>query len=449
MKRAAILAALLILLGVACSKESESRARARKLIENEQWANARTALGQVLKEEPRDLGARGMLLYALDREDGLESLTALPLHRLYSFGAASLEPAAKDAPKEVRKYVETQLVEARKVLFDRGLDTKDTQDLLAVMVEAARYAYAKDKDDQRRVEAAGVLAMSGDREAIGYLIQQLKGKSPFPAAGHLQNVGAPAVASLQAVLADQGFTGRDPALQVLAGVLASERARALLQEHPELVSVEFSPAPKLEDGLLGSNDLSVRRHLDLWRVHGSLAMFENESGSGADALMLLQAWNDSESRVYLEAHALIGGELQRLALLDKDGKPLALGAEVIHQLEPVRGGVALTRRRKETYRVEVDDGRVQRPSPGARVRLQGHPSRGALVREDQGLWVVKLDEPSQGMTELPVALGSLIAQREEERSELRDEVMLARVESGELRVISAEQRRVPNSSLPR
>lgn len=430
---------LWLALVAACSRDSADLARARKLVEREQWANARTALGQVLKDDPRELSARGLLLYVLEREEGVEKLTALALPVLYRFGAASLDASAKDASKQVRKYVEGKLVEARQALFDRGLDTKDVEDLLAVIVQTARYAYAHDDDPARRLFGLGVLAMAGERAAIDELIQQLKGQSPAAAADYLQDAGLPAMAPLAEALRDRGFTGRDAALQVLTCFLAGERARAMLRAQPELSSVELTPAPTLEDGLLGATRLSARRHLDLWRVHGSIARLDGERG-GAEALVLLQAWNDREGRVELEAHALVDGELRRLAFVDKGDKPIVLGAEVIHQLSSLGDRVTLTRRRTRTYEVEVDAGRLLRPAPGARVRLSGLSARGELVREDQGLWLVKLDEPSHGMSELPVALDSLIALREEERSELGDEVMTARVDGDALRVSAVELR---------
>lgn len=440
--------------GLACSKERGDLARARELIEGEQWANARTALGQVLKQDRRNLTARALLLYSLDREGSVEQLSEMPLRVIYGFAAAVLDPEDKSALEEARKHVEERLAEVRRGLFDRGLDTKDARDLTAVIEEAARYAYAHEQDEPRKDAAAAVLAMRGERGAIAHLIDRLKGQSPYVPAMYLKDAGRPVAAPLQAALADPGFTGRRPALHVLAALLAAERARSLLKEQPALQSVELSPAPTLEEGLLGGSDLSVRRNLFLWRVHGAIALVEEEHGGvggGGDevgAVVLLQAWDDSAGRVYLEAHQLVGGELRRLAVVDQAGAPLTLGREVVHRLAPVPGGVELTRRRETSYRVEVDAGRLRAPAPGQRVRLQGYPARGVLVREDQGLWVVKLDEPLQGVAELPVAPGSLIAQREEERRELRDETWTARVEDGRLRVTSVEHRPLAKPASP-
>lgn len=444
-----VTATVALALGLACGKERGDLTRARELIEGEQWANARTALGQVLKQDRRNLAARALLLYSLDREGIVEQLSELRLRVIYGFAAAVLDPEDKSAPQEVRKHVEEQLAEVRRGLFDRGLDTKDARDLAAVIEEAARYAYAHEQDEPRKDAAAAVLAMRGERGAIAHLIDRLKGQAPYVPAMYLKDAGRPVAAPLQAALADPGFTGRRPALHVLAALLAVERARALLEEQPGLTSVELSPAPTLEEGLLGSSELSVRRNLFLWRVHGSITLVEEEAGAGAlGAVVVLQAWDDSAGRVYLEAHQLVGGELRRLAVVDQAGAPLALGREVVHRVAPVPGGVELTRRRETSYRVEVDAGRLRDPAPGQRVRLQGYPARGALVREDQGLWLVKLDEPLQGAAELPVAPGSLIAQREEERRELRDEVWTARLEDGRLRATSVEHRPLAKPASP-
>lgn len=445
---AACLALVLTLTAsLGCSRENEHLERARKQMESGQWANARTALGQVLKHDVKDLKARAMLLYCLDREEGLQPLLDFSLYSLYAYSLAAMDSSAARASKLVRSKMEEELADARKALFDKGLDTKDTADLAKVALEAARYGRAHHEEKAREAAEQATLALGGDGEALAHLVDLLKGQDPIDPVLYLTDVGPRAVAPLQAVLRDQAFTGRRPALLVLAQIAATERARALLQERPELISAELSPARPVGKELLPSSSLSNRRGLDLWRAHGIVKLLDDDSPD--HALVLLQAWDDSKGEVALEAHAFADQKLRKLALVDRDHRPIASGVALIHEVSIVDGGVVLHRRREQTVPIEVDAGGVARPEPGLRVRLRGHDARGEIVREDQGLWIVKLDAPMQGMSELPASSASLIRLVQQDRTETRDEQLTARIEGEELRVISVESTPVSASDVRR
>jgi hypothetical protein len=434
---AAFLALVLMLTAsLGCNRENEHLERARKQMERGQWANARTALGQALKQDAKDLQARAMLLYCLDREEGLQALIDFSLYSLFVYSLAARDPSAARASKRVRSKMEDELADARKTLFDRGLDTKDIDDLAKVALEAARYGHAHHEEQAREPAELATLAVGGDGQALARLVDLLKGQDPIDPVLYLTDVGPRAVAPLQAMLRDEAFTGRRAALLVLAQIAATERARAWLQERPELISAELSPARPVGKELLPATALSNRRGLDLWRAHGLVTLLDDDSPD--HALVLLQAWDDSKGEVALEPHAFADQQLRKLALVDRDHRPIASGRELFHKVLAVRGGVELHRRREHPVSIEVDAGVVARPAPGLRVRLRGHDARGEIVREDQGLWIVKLDAPMQGMTELPASSSSLIRLVPQDRTETLDETLTARIEGQELRVISSE-----------
>lgn len=437
---AALVAALLLL---GCSKpESEELKRARQLVTDRQWATARDALKQVLKTEPRSKVARGLLLSCLDNTAGLEKVAGVSPYFLYQVAWLQTSPPWLTLPADARAEAERAVIEVRKALFDEGIDTKDTADLAAVLVEAARQALVASPDVERQEAAAAILALSGVEsfpgrsDAITFLIERLKGKDTAQAIAYLVDIGAAAEARLRAAVADKGFMGRAGALEALARVLASERARALAARAPELRA--FSKREASVSGVLhlGESAIPDFRDLDVSRVHAQYVPLEDGNES---ALVLLQAWNDLQREVVAEVHVFRGGGLHALTASGPEGKPLELAAHLIHKLTRQGDEIWLYRELEQTFDIEVEAGRLSSPTPGARVLIRGHGVRGALVREEEGLWIVKPDVPVQGMTELPAAASSLIALAPERRTERSTERLVARLEDRELRIQAIER----------
>jgi hypothetical protein len=416
----------------ACKGDSPHLERARKLMASGQWANARTALGQALQENERDTTARGLLLYSLDHEDGLEAVAGLELYGLFQF-AVMLESPGLNEVKEARALAERTVTDARSALFDKGLDTKDLADLRAVLRATARWGFEHDKDVARRDVAAAILAFDGDRAATSHLVERLKTQAPSRVVSYLADAGAVAVESLRKVLADEGFIGRSSAREALARILAEQRALALVSAQPELLDPSSSGSTLVGRDQLGASVLSPIRDPAVWRVHARYVGMDDDGGG----VVLLQSWHPRKAALVVELYVLERGELRRLSPRTKAGASFELaGASVVHGLDYERGMLVLRRYREHVVDVEVETGPVSRPAPGMRVRLRGHAPHGTIVREDDGLWVVRVDQPIEEMTELPVAASTLIGLRSERRPERAVETIRAVVKDDILEVTS-------------
>lgn len=122
---------------------------------------------------------------------------------------------------------------------------------------------------------------------------------------------------------------------------------------------------------------------------------------GEAIVVLVQAWDDSRGRVLHDLSVSRGDRLVPLRVVDKSGKAVELTGTSPFSLSTKDAHVVLARKRIDQVDAEVDAGPALRPEPGMRVRLDGHA--GSVVREDAGLWVVKMDTPVDGMSELTVA----------------------------------------------
>ncbi len=437
MRRALPALLALLVVGGGCGREDAHLARARTLMATEQWANARTALGRALASHPRDTTARALLMYCLDREDSLEQIAELSRYALLQFVTLPQAPGWDRTPTGLRRFVEDRGVEARKVLVDRSIDTTSNADLAAVLVASARHGFAHDQDPERRDLDAAILAMgTGDAPAIAYLVGRLQGQTPDPVIRYLVDTGAPAVAPLRAAVADAGFIGRRPALTALARLLAGERAQALVTTRPTLRDPTEATYKVAARERLGPSVLSSAREPDLLRVHATYAAIDTGADDG---LVLLQAWDDSKGVVVAELHAQRGGQLTRLAIKDAQRATIDLGgASVVFDLTVEDGVIGLHRLRTRTLDVETETGRVRAPTPGARVRLQGYAPHGVIVREDAGLWVVRVDQPIDGMTELPVAASALIGLETVKRTDVAVETLAGKVKSDTFEVIATD-----------
>src|SRR5687768_149383 len=142
MKALAVALALL----TACGSKKEDSAhmkRARELLSIGEWSNARTELKLELKDNPKQTEARGLLLYCLDRGEGLNAGIIDRLVDLYAVVAAVSDPAWEKAPKDTRDFVNKTLISTRQSLYDQGVDTSDAADLREVIKVAARFGFDK------------------------------------------------------------------------------------------------------------------------------------------------------------------------------------------------------------------------------------------------------------------------------------------------------------------
>ncbi len=75
----------------------------------------------------------------------------------------------------------------------------------------------------------------------------------------------------------------------------------------------------------------------------------------------------------------------------------------------------------------MESGRVTDPAVGMAVKLRGYAPHGKIIRADAGLWVVRVDEPIDGMSELTVAETALIGLRQEPFTDQMVETLTASV----------------------
>ncbi len=417
MRRA--LTALIVLIALGCSGGSNDHLdRARKLIGSGQWANARTELGQVLAKDAHSATARALLVYCLDREDGLRHAVDLRLQDLDQVSRALDHGDWQHVPADTRKAYDRMFTEARKKLFDKGIDTRDARDVIGVVAGAARYSFDHDDDAERKAAAATVLATDGDAAALGYLVTQLKGERTAPIVDHLVAIGPVALGPLRAAIADAGFIGRRAALDAAARIQAGIRGHALIASRPGLTAI----APSVPgQPRLSQARVAIGRDPELLAL---AALYVALDGAGADGLVLLEAWDGRSAGVLVQLFAARGGELVPVQAVDH-GAPLELGGPaVVYGLE-IDHGRAIARRLVETHsqrEVDAGPGPVT-PVAGMRVRLASYAARGTIIRPDDGLWLVKLDAPVQGLTELPVPASAVIELRRALHTEISVETL--------------------------
>ncbi len=427
---------IFVLLFVACGKgESEELKRAKELMSIGEWSNARTELKIRLKASPDDTDARALLLYCVARLGDLKApdvdqLELLPLYGVLHEVTSPTWESSTNA--EVRDTVSKQLVKLRQALYDQGVDTKDPNDLASVVLAAARWAFENDDDTRRKDQAAAILAIADDRAARDHLTQRLKSQEPREATAYIVRAGAPMLPALKQAIADPGFLGRDAALDALAQIQAAMAARTFTEK----LALRYPDSDRGSD-FLSKNFIRVRELAGTPRVHASYQRIE---GGAIDGVLLLQSHDSAAKEVDARVFAFTGGELRPLSTV-KQGKAFRLGGEsVVFGLKvKAPGRVTVHRLRERSVTRDVDDGAVMSPTIGMRVRLRGHAPVGQIVREDEGLWVVRVDKPISGMTELPVAASALIALRKETFTESTLETITGKVVGDSLEIETVEE----------
>lgn len=402
--------------------------RARELLSIGEWANARTELKLEVKDHPRDTEARGLLLFAIDRADGLDKVADFGMVELFAVVNAGSSPDWDKTPKEMQDFVNKYLIETRQKLYDKGVDTKDSADLSSVILAAARFGFAKEDDQDRKDGYAAILARSGDAQALQYLVERLKSQKPDLVVDYLASVGSAALQPLQKVLADRSFIGREAALLSVARIQAAATARAFVADNKDLRDPTSQPGTDK----LGHSFVGGKSEWGPQRVHAQYAAMDKE----VDGLLVLQSWNEATKSMVVGAFAFKDGAMKRLRVTTADGKTFELGgASAVYGLQAEAGIVKLHRSLQQTTMRDVETGQVTKPTVGLRVRLTGYKQHGEILRQDDGgLWVVKVDAPIEGMNELTVATTSLIGLRTEPFTQTSTELLTAKLNGSDLQI---------------
>jgi hypothetical protein len=420
--------ALMVLLA-ACGKKSESAhmSHARELLSVQEWATARTELKLEVKDHPDNNEAKGLLLFCMERVgDKSDDLTLFNLDEVV---VAVTDPEWNKVPTEVRDAVNKELVSTRQQLFDKGIDTKDARDLGEVVKLAATYCFASDDDPDRKNACAAILAGKGDQKATTYLIDRLKSQKPEAVVEFLVRVGDPVAPFLKKAIADQGFIGRAAAADALSRIEAVRLARKFSTEHPGISAIDSS-AP-------GNDRIGPSFVASSWRsrvrAHVQYAQLEN-----GDGVLLLQGWSPADKYETVVAYSFHAGETQPLRVT-KDGKSFDLsGKSAVFDLAAKSGAVVFRRYQVRSQTVELETGQVSTPAIGMRVKIKNYQPRGRIAREDGGLWVVKMDQPIEGMSELTVPATSMIGLGNEEMANNLEESISGKVVGNELQIVKVE-----------
>jgi hypothetical protein len=426
------LRAIVLVFGLisACGKKEESAhmKRARELLSIGEWANARTELKLEVKDHSRETEARGLLLYCIDREDGLDKVADFGMLELYALLNAPSSPDWDKAPKDTQDFVNKILIETRQKLYDKSVDTKDSADLSSVILAAARFGFEKDDDQDRKDAYAAILARSGDGPSLQYLVERLKSQNPDLVVDYLASVGSGALQPLQKVLADRSFIGHVAALAAVARIQAASTARAFVAENKDLRDPTSQPGTDK----LGHSFVAGRGEWAPQRVHAQYAAMDKD----VDGLLVLQSWNEATKSMAVGAYAFKDGAMKRLRVTTADGKTFELGGpSAVYGLQTEAGVVKLRRTQQQTTMRDVETGEVTKPTVGLKVRLNGYKQHGEIVRQDDGgLWVVKVDAPIEGMNELTVAATSMIGLRTEPFTQTSTELLTAKVSGGDLQI---------------
>jgi hypothetical protein len=257
---------------------------------------------------------------------------------------------------------------------------------------------------------------------------------------YLVDIGQPAIDPLKRVIDDKEFIGRQPARDALTRIAATIKARELLDRRDDLKSLSSGATGH---DRLPASVLSAAFDPDLMRVHGQYVALDNGADDG---MVALQSFDDSKGIVVLEIFVVRGGMLYPLRIVSSGELPPKLpDASVLFEIASERGVIRLSRLQERKLEVEVDGGAVSQPQPGLRVRLQGYDAQGALVREDKELWIVKLDQPIDGMSELPVAASALVGLRKVQRIETSVETMIGKVRIDAIELTTREIFKEPDA----
>jgi hypothetical protein len=406
--RAAILIALVLFASVACHENANVK-RARELLSVDEVPGAITELKIAVKADPENKAARGLLLYALLKQD--KSLTSVfeaqPAFQLLADGAwpAGVAQESKDALVESTKNV-------RRVLYNLGLDTKDAADLAALLVDAARAAVDDSKDDAEIDAASMVLAMRGDPKAVARLVDRLKSEQALAVPEYLERIGSPAATALTPAAKNAEDLGHTKALGVLGKVLAVDLARGMFNESATLRGIDVTDLPEavrtrevssllaqeFVDGLtreLALKGVKVPSANAKLRLHSVYAGDDKwEKG-----MLLLEGWDATPGKAINRFFLFENGAYRALQVV-RAGAP----ADTTFAIARIRLNSA---GRVEIARPEVTSVEQEREvahetfATGDRVSIRNIAVKGTVTAtDDLGLVHVHLDQEVRGLHDL-------------------------------------------------
>lgn len=439
----AVLATLLL------SRESPNVRRGKELLSIGEFAAAIVEFKIAAKDNPDDQEAKPLLLYGVAKaSDELAQL----FESISQFDLASGAQLPIGVDPDVHEEIVRSVKKVRMELYERGLDTKDPNELAGLLRAAAAWIFkelAGQPASKKDVDyAALVLGMDGDLPAINYLCERLKSEKAEHVPRLLEAVGKPAIKPLRSVVQDRENLGRPKALSVLPGLLARDAAATMFTSSPTLRGLAFTDLPEnlqmrelrsflAERFVGGLTRLFVTRGVRTGartsaklQLHSLWAALDPDQERG---VLLLQGFDTDRALVSVRMFLFEGGDYKP-AQLQYDGKPRPAldGPTPIVRIRTSREG------RLELVRPEfgevAEERQVRRSKfhTGERVAIANLGSRGVVAGYDEyGLVRVRLDQPVDGTTELQVVPAVLraIEMKKVQRAGYR--LLMARIRSGD------------------
>jgi hypothetical protein len=301
------------------------------------------------------------------------------------------------------------------------------------VLAAARFGFEHDDDADHKDIAAAVLARDGDRDALAHLTDRLNIGKPDKIVTALVAVGANAIPALKRVAGDHDFIGHGAALEALARIEAQDASRAFANGHA-FKELDHSAVARQQ---LPTSSIAAR--WDLPPVHATYA-------PGDTPVVLFQAWDGNAKTVAAKLYGLRDGELVAMRLV-RDRASFELGGpSVVYGVNLEGSTLTLKRVQRRTTTREIETGRVAAPQLKQRVHLRGYTQPGEIIREDNGLWVVHVTEPIDGMTELPVSQASLIGLKTQQISADMVETIKAHVDGDTVQITKVDEEPRPATS---
>lgn len=416
--------------------EDPNLRRGRELLAMKEPDAAVREFRLALKNEPKNERIKALLLVALLRTDD-----ALPdwyeaqilFDRIRFLKENELQ--SLDGFEGLTKHV----TNARQGFYDKGLDTRDTEELWDLTLRAAEYSF-KEADDEEKDYAAFVLALHKDDKAVDFLVERLKSEKASYLPGLLSRLGGVGERGLTKVANEPENLGRPRALDTLAVLRERQAAESFFQGssnvdglHDSHIAEEYANAWAMADAPTG---LTRDRALYGVELHGPEAAplrvhWVALDDSGARRLMVMQGFDRTRSEIVTRFYGFTDGALTEITPSDGP-EVLRLATEgPITLVERADGGARILQLGKGSVPV-LQETKRSSFKKGDKVRVRANKKVGVVAGVDEfGLLLIELEPPNRGtLTLTPSAvrgMETVIQQRIGQR-EYRAQIAGARID---------------------
>jgi hypothetical protein len=394
--------------------ENPNVQRGRELLSVDEPEAAAREFKIALKQNPNDERAKALLLVAVERKE-----KALVTWYQLQQGFAQLQRVIDDskfASLESIKHLRKFAVGTRQEMYEKGVDTKNADELARITRVAAKFSFDTGDGDEKDA-AAFVLALQGNANAMNHLVDRLKSDKATLVPELLMKLGDNVERPLVTVAADKDNLGRAKALDVLVKVREKQAAKHWFEASSELRGIKPEDLPKELQAFVGYFDTNglTREQLEYgFSIHedvpslNSIAAFVNDDGSRR--VLVLQGFAPSTKQVVTRPVLIDDGALTELSLQASPELMKKLAAEgpitsvsydgSSKRLQLTQLGLGQVKAMKE-----VPKASYQR---GDRVRVRAIGKDGTIAGVDEfGLVLVELDDEHRGVKQMSLTPGAV------------------------------------------